>query len=54
MIRIVNKATGVVWEVEEGSTTYKRCLASPKQYEISKPIPDKPTKEDKKPEPPAK
>lgn len=35
--RIVNKATGIVWEVVEGSATHKRCQANPKQYEFLAP-----------------
>jgi hypothetical protein len=35
--RIVNKATGIMWEVPEGSPAHKRCASQPKAYEIMKP-----------------
>jgi len=37
ILRIVNKATGVLWEVAEGSPAHMRCKANPKQYEILAP-----------------
>lgn len=37
ILRIVTRQTGILWEVEEGSATHKRCLANPKQYEILAP-----------------
>lgn len=36
ILKIVNKATGAVWEVPEGSPAHKRCAGQPKVYEILK------------------
>lgn len=36
ILKIVNKATGAVWEVPEGSPAHKRCAGQPKAYEILK------------------
>jgi hypothetical protein len=40
IVRIVNRSTGVLWEVVEGSPTHKRCIAQPGAYEILKPNQD--------------